>query len=86
MDYSLALGRLLLSLRTRAGLTLTAAAAAVGMQRPVLSRWESGHRWPQDPEALRALLLLYGATAEERRAVAALWDRVLFPEECGETV
>jgi len=86
MDHDpLALGRLLLALRTRAGLTLTAAAADVGIQRPVLSRWESGDRWPQDAEVLRALLVRYAATARERQAVAALWDRILFPEECRQT-
>ena len=76
-------GSLLLSARTRLGLTQTAFAELLGIAQPTLSAYESGRRQPTMPTLLRLLgragLDLRMELAEQDRhdAVLAEWERSL---------
>jgi transcriptional regulator with XRE-family HTH domain len=51
-------------LRTRSGLTQAEIANAIGVQRPTVSRWESGLRTPRGRHADAYSQLLRGLAAE----------------------
>lgn len=51
-------------LRLKAGLTQAEIAAAIGVERPTISRWESGLRSPRGPNAEAYADLLRGLAAE----------------------
>ena len=76
-------GSLLLSARTRLGLSQTAFAELLGIAQPTLSAYESGRRQPTMPTLLRLLgragLDLRMELAEQDRhdAVLAEWERSL---------
>lgn len=71
-DERVKLGRALVLARTRADLSQTAAAIAVGVSRPTISKWERGL---SEPEALDLTRLAdaYGVTLD------ALCGRVPLP-------
>ncbi|MGH9274244.1 MAG: helix-turn-helix domain-containing protein [Acidimicrobiales bacterium] len=76
-------GSLLLSARTRLGLSQTAFAELLGIAQPTLSAYESGRRQPTLPTLLRLLgragLDLRMELAEQDRhdAILAEWERSL---------
>ncbi len=80
-------GALLLSARTRLGLSQTAFAELVGVAQPTLSAYESGRRQPTLPTLLRLLgragLDLRMELVEQDRhdAVLAEWERSLGDRE-----
>ena len=80
-------GALLLSARSRLGLSQTAFAELIGVAQPTLSAYESGRRQPTLPTLLRLLgragLDLRMELAEQDRhdAILAEWERSLDPRE-----
>jgi transcriptional regulator with XRE-family HTH domain len=80
-------GALLLSARTRLGLSQTAFAELVGIAQPTLSAYESGRRQPTLPTLLRLLsragLDLRMELAEQDRhdEILAEWERSLDEDE-----
>lgn len=76
-------GALLVSARSRVGLSQTAFAELLGIAQPTLSAYESGHRQPTLPTLLRLLgragLDLRMELVEQDRhdAVLAEWERSL---------
>lgn len=80
-------GALLLSARTRVGLSQTAFAELLGIAQPTLSAYETGHRQPTLPMLLRLLgragLDLRMELVEQDRhdAVLAQWERSLDDSE-----
>jgi predicted ATPase/transcriptional regulator with XRE-family HTH domain len=77
-DY--AVGQVLLTLRSRAGLTQSALAARIGVHRRSVQKWESGETYPT-AENLRALidvLLRLGVfmPGQERAEASRLWQQV----------
>lgn len=69
-----ATGDLLRALRQRSGLTQEQVAAAVGVSRTVLTRWERGERVP-DAEERQALCFHLGAREAEIVAITVAADR-----------
>jgi transcriptional regulator with XRE-family HTH domain len=61
-------GELLRALRTRAGLTQSDAARAVGVTQGLFSYWEHNDCWP-DPNNLQRLCKTLGATVEEAKGL-----------------
>lgn len=80
-------GALLLSARTRLGLSQTAFAEMLGIAQPTLSAYESGRRQPTLPTLLRLLsragLDLRMELAEQDRhdEILAEWERSLDDDE-----
>lgn len=80
-------GALLLSARSRLGLSQTAFAELIGVAQPTLSAYESGKRQPTLPTLMRLLgragLELRMELAEQDRhdAVLAEWERSLSDRE-----
>lgn len=60
---------LLRVLRTRAGLSVIQAAERIGVARTTIYMWESGDKTPE-PDSLRRAAEVYGATEQERVALA----------------
>ena len=70
-------GHRMLTLRTSIGLTQDGLAAALGITRKAIGRWEAGERYPKAAhlQALLALALQHSvfAAGEEEEAIRAFW-------------
>lgn len=70
-------GQRMLTLRTSLGLTQEGLAAALGIARKTIGRWEAGERYPNAShlQAALALALQHGAlpVGEEEEAIRAFW-------------